>query len=566
MAKVTFVYPAFESLGIGYLSACLKSAGHKTFLVYDPVIFNDTTIDIPSLSKLFSYRDKVVKSIVNSRPDLVAFSCVTEDYGWACAIARKIKEISHVPIIFGGIHPTSVPEAVINEPFVDYLCVGEGEGALLDLANALDAKSDTTNINNLWVKLDKGIKINPSRPLIQDLDILPFSDKDIFRDVAPNLRYGYIISASRGCLYSCSYCCHDILMGIYKEQHYFRSRSVENIIKELILAKDKYKIKTVAFCDSLINFNREWLIHFLKEYIKQIKLPFDCYVHPKGIDEDSVMLMKAAGCHHVRLGVQTTNEKTRKDIFTRYHSNEDVASAIKLFRQYSIFIECDNIFGLPNQSVNDIFEMAQFYNENLPSKIQVLGLRYYPKTKILDILRKLNCFDTSSLNSLALPSRKTRPMPSGGDACLKDFSKVKLFFSLLVFLPKKIRALAIQKRIFNYLPIGNTYVLNLLYEFFVRPKISVFITRTYRRYLIFIPKRFINLALFFSRVPNLYFYVIIISCFSVKPAYGYTDAGISGIIFQIGYIIFYIIIASFYSCLKPFKNFLMLIIKKLRKK
>ena len=131
--KVTFLYMGAENLGIESLSAMLEKHGHQTALVFDPALFDDKYyLQIPFLAKLFKYKN-IVEDVLATNPDIVLFSVFSDCNQWALDIARKMKQAKNIPIIFGGIHPTSVPEKTVQEDCVDYVVVGESEDSLLEL-------------------------------------------------------------------------------------------------------------------------------------------------------------------------------------------------------------------------------------------------------------------------------------------------------------------------------------------------------------------------------------------------------------------------------------------------
>ncbi len=138
--KVLFIYPIGESLGIEYLSAVLKRRGHEAELIYDPRLFYEIGYHNKFLSRMTSSHNRLVKKAVNSDADLICFSVTSDIYNWACLFAKEIKEIISTPIIFGGIHPTSDPESVINMPFINMICMGEGEGAIVELVSGMKKK------------------------------------------------------------------------------------------------------------------------------------------------------------------------------------------------------------------------------------------------------------------------------------------------------------------------------------------------------------------------------------------------------------------------------------------
>jgi len=117
--KIAFVNDCVERLGVEYLSAVLKNAGHDTNLFVDPQLFNDVYIHSNTLGKLFDFKEFLLLQIINYNPDLICFSVDTESYQWACNIAKLVKNNIDVPILFGGIHPSSIPERVISNDFID---------------------------------------------------------------------------------------------------------------------------------------------------------------------------------------------------------------------------------------------------------------------------------------------------------------------------------------------------------------------------------------------------------------------------------------------------------------
>ena len=115
--KVLLVHQGRENLGIEYLSAVLKAAGHEVSLAYEYNLFglNDNVFYNPFGERFFSQDRQVLKKIDDFQPDLLAFSVYTSTYAWACKIARTVKERIDTPVVFGGIHATLVPEEVIKQ-------------------------------------------------------------------------------------------------------------------------------------------------------------------------------------------------------------------------------------------------------------------------------------------------------------------------------------------------------------------------------------------------------------------------------------------------------------------
>ena len=132
--RVTFIHTESESFAIELLSSILKKNGHYVSLIFDNRLFDSAEIKNSTLKNFFGQTDILLKQVADSNPDFICFSAFTYNYQWALGVARQIKKVvGNIPIVFGGIHPTLMPELVIKNKCVDIVCIGEGEGALLDL-------------------------------------------------------------------------------------------------------------------------------------------------------------------------------------------------------------------------------------------------------------------------------------------------------------------------------------------------------------------------------------------------------------------------------------------------
>ncbi|MCL4235919.1 MAG: cobalamin-dependent protein, partial [Deltaproteobacteria bacterium] len=216
--RVAFFHRGYENIGVQMLSAVLRRAGHETRLFFDPLLFDDMLLSVKPLARVFDHTPFLLGRLVEWNPGLVCFSVVTFDYAWARRTARAVRErLPNAKIVFGGIHVTSVPDEVLASGEADFIVVGEGEGALVDLALALETGDDPSAIDNIGVR---GGTVRAPRPLIQDLDALPFADKALYYDEHPLFRIGYTIVSGRGCPIDCAYCHNNIQSKIYGRKGY----------------------------------------------------------------------------------------------------------------------------------------------------------------------------------------------------------------------------------------------------------------------------------------------------------------------------------------------------------
>lgn len=397
--KVTFIFPnifegmdksSFYHMGIGYLSAFLKKNGHRTSLIN---IYKKTD------------REEFIAKLKEENPDIIGFSSVTPQIHNVITMAKWIKESGIKSfVICGGIHATLDPQSVINIDGVDAACCGEGEYPLLELCEAIQSGKDYSSLENLWVKKGGLIKSNQTRPLIEDLDTLPFPDREIFdrNDFSKERQTQLQLVASRGCPYNCAYCSNHAIKSVYSNKNkYVRFRSVDNIIKEESELKAKYpQIRHYAFEDDILYLNKEWYREFSEKHRKYIGLPFHSNIHPGLINEDSLYYLKIAGCTKIQIGLESGNAYIRKNILNRFMSNTEFVKSVTLARKMGFKIFTFNLIGIPDEKPSDILDTIKLNAMVEQDSTQVSILYPFPKTAIYDYAQSRNYISKKLVDSI----------------------------------------------------------------------------------------------------------------------------------------------------------------------
>lgn len=455
--RIGFVTSHYENLGIEYLCSYIKKHGFNDLKLYfEPALFHNFFLDKNYLyENFFNFKKEILEKIKKDSPDIVAFSVISDNYAWSLEMAKKIKEIKKdTVIVFGGIHPSSVPEYVIKDGYCDFAIIGEGEEAFLELLTHLKENKDPHQIKNLAFRDLKGeIRINKPRELISNLDTLPFPDKEIFyKECKIAIQNSYTIIGSRGCMFNCSYCWNSSIKKIYPH-NFFRRRSIPNIIEELEYAKNKYGIKRVTFYDEVFSADKKWLFDFASEYKKKINLPYFCCVHPYHIDEDTVKALEDSGCGAVNIGIQTTSSKLWK-ILNRNQNIDKIKNALSVLRKSKIYVYSNYMIGLPNQSVSDLekdFIFSANYKSDMPA---IYWLRYYPNTEILKTALKLNILNKDQIKEIN-ESKKYLPYAITGNTFNKNYSKIANLILLSGYIPKSFADIAVKYKIYKLMPSKN---------------------------------------------------------------------------------------------------------------
>ena len=471
--KIVFVALSVESLAIEYLSSYLKKQGYEVEVVFDPQLFDSEVFHFKKISKIFDIKKELVQQIIEKKPDLIGFSVFTINYQRCLSIAKELKKQNkNIPIIFGGIHPTSVPEVVIKEKNVDLVCVGEGEDALSELLKSINNKKINTDIKNIWFK-DKNGKIikNSVRPLINDLNKLPFLDKDLFNNIYPKFMNDYYTISSRGCPFRCTYCANNVLQKVYQGLgKSIRQRSPENLIEELIVAKKRYSVKHITFADDVFVQDLVWLKKFTKLYKRKINLPYTMLTHPSFISQEVANLLAKSGCFLLAFGIQSASEKTRTQILNRHETNNQILKAAKHCHQANLKFSIDHIFNIPSETIKEQEEALKFYNEIRPSVINSYWLQYFPKTEIIQSAIKYKKIKKEDVVKIENGYASSSFVVGFGAKDIYnqnlDFANFQFFFMLLPILPKSIMNFIITKKYYltSFKP---PIFLNILIKFFI---------------------------------------------------------------------------------------------------
>jgi anaerobic magnesium-protoporphyrin IX monomethyl ester cyclase len=446
--RVVFVALGQEQLGISILSSVLRRAGHETALVFNPALFHDRYyFDVPVLRDVFDRTARVIDEAAALRPDLLAFSVLTPTYQWCLDVARRVKARVGCPVIFGGVHPSAVPEVCLENDAVDFVCVGEGEHAVVELCEQLDRgrRRPAHPIANIWWKDGRGETVRgPNAAFVQDLDALPFWDKELWEDALDVGAY-YLTMSSRGCPYRCTFCFNNFFARLPGKGggKYVRQRSVEHQMEELRRMHARYRLRYVEFTDDIFTVDKEWVRELTTAYKREISVPFQCLVHPRFIDRDVARWLKDAGCQHVQMGVQSVDEEYKRKTLLRMEKDDHLRRALVALRDAGLPAKLDHILGLPGEPRSAQEAARKLYVEFQPRRVQTFWLTYVPgidltKQALADgVLTQRDVDDIERGKSRVFRHPHLDARSDGADA---DFyQRYDMLFRVLPFLPHALR-------------------------------------------------------------------------------------------------------------------------------
>jgi len=393
-ASIVFFNMLWEmgTLGLLNIVTYLEKNGYPVKHVYLTKSVQETPEET---SEILSFIERV-------QPNLVGFSLMSFNFDRTKSLSIEIKKkYPEIKVLWGGIHPTFDPEEAIQ--FADFVCIGEGEEASLELVQALDIGAPTDRIPNIWSQQDGNICRNEVRPLIQNLDdhpfpvfkwentycldegrIVPLSHK-LYRKYVMYSGTMYDIMVSRGCPYSCSYCCNSLFRSLYeKKGKYFRHRSVDNVIKELLYVKKEFPYVNMINIqdDGFSGLSEDYIRVFSEQYRKTIGLPLRIRIIPTSLTETKVRWLSQANTLVAVLGIQSNN-RINKDIFNRRVTSEQLISATRLLKKYGIVGQYDLIVRNPYEEEEDMIEGCCTLSR-LPKPYQLVTypLALFPNTPL----------------------------------------------------------------------------------------------------------------------------------------------------------------------------------------
>lgn len=324
-----------------------------------------------------------VGEVISERaPDVVGISIVTGKYGSALNVAKVVRKFNpNIPIVAGGVHPTIMPEDVLMNEEIDIVVRGEGEYTLLDLM--LNLQSQRTIENVLGISYKRGEKIihNPSRPLIQDLDTLPFPAKHrlLEKETYPSHAFGRIFT-SRGCPYKCIYCASH---KIWTRK--VRFRSSENVLDEIKYTKKTFGTSHFYFDDDTFTLNKPRIMRICDLLIAdKIRISWGCEARSDSIDRELARKMKKAGCEFCNIGVESGDEatliKAKKGI-----TIQQIRNCRDILKDSGIAYNAYFMVGFPWETELEIKKTISLMKELQPSRAFYSIVTPYPGTELYEI-------------------------------------------------------------------------------------------------------------------------------------------------------------------------------------
>lgn len=358
----------YPPLGLMYLSGYAEQHSGHDIAILD--------CELDSLS----YAD-INKEIKKQNPDIVGLTTTTFNLIDALKVVDIVKHNNpNTKVVMGGPHVNIFPEETLDLKGVDYIVLGEGEVTFTELTNAIDKKKNISKIQGIAYKQRGKIIRTKSRPLISDLDQLPFPA----RQLTKYKRYYSLLAkrepittmiTSRGCPYKCIFCDRPHLGKI------FRIRSAVNVVDEMEFCVNM-GIKEFLIYDDTFTINRKRVIDVCNEIMRRgLKIGWDIRARVDTVDKESLYKLKKAGCERIHYGVEASNQhildNLRKDITLK-----QVGDAFRVTKKIGIETLAYFMIGSPGETRKTIIQTIKFAKKLKPDYVHYSVTSPFPGTDL----------------------------------------------------------------------------------------------------------------------------------------------------------------------------------------
>jgi len=398
--KVLFLYANVHEfsgipLGLSYMIPILREQHHQvelfetTFMRFDYGKYNISgTIGDEGDYIIKSFQDKVDKF----EPDVIAVSTDSMCFPFSIKMLEAVN-LSQRIVIYGGIHATIAPDDVFSHKEVDYICRGFGEETLPQLLS--NTRNSLAEIPNLvWRDKDKSLVYSPFK--LPDLSKLPMPDWGLFderhfvRQFKDRFYRWGNFQLTRGCPFSCRYCCNNTLN---KMGNKVKHLPVEHVLDTMEYYADKYNLDIIRIFDETFGMGKaDEIEEFAEGYTKRINLPSVLETNPLVINEKFIEILKKINCIAVSLGVECGDEEKRRTICGRNISDECIIRAFQMLKDNNIRTSSYNVLDWVDDTREDIFKLIEINRKCSSEYINTFFFTPLPGTELWDDCKRDGLF------------------------------------------------------------------------------------------------------------------------------------------------------------------------------
>ena len=385
-SKYKFIGVVAPSLGIAYMAAVLEENS-----------FDVSVIDASAMDMTW---ETLEEEIEENSPEIVAITALTPTIEQALKTAQLVKKVCpDTLVVMGGYHPTFNHQELLENDFVDIVTIGEGEYTMLELAKTIRDDGDLAEV--------KGIAfddlVTPPRPLITDLDSLPFPalhllPMDHYRLLNMKTNVATMIT-SRGCPMQCSFCASAALHGPK-----MRLRSPEKIVDEMEYLIKEYGVETIAFMDDTFTLYSKRVKQICAEIKKRnLDVFWGCTARVDTLSEEVLKEMREAGCITIFMGVESADQQVLDQV-DKKTTVDKIKHAFEVSRKEKIRTIASVVLGMPGDTKESMGRTIKFVQELKPSYAIFSLATPYPGTRFYQQMKEKNLIKVKDWSKYTLIS------------------------------------------------------------------------------------------------------------------------------------------------------------------
>lgn len=343
-------------VGLGYIMTAVERAGIK---------FDFVDIDLNRIT------EKELKSILDKEKyDIVAFGCIVTGYKYVkniCNIIKKVRD--DTVIIVGNTVASSIPEILLKNTKADIAVLGEGDITIMELLNAVEKSKELSSVKGICYRENGKIVRTENRPVIGNINEIPFINYDLFDIEKYLLLSKYAIpkpypinfdeirmmpvNVARGCPFNCTFCYH-----VFRGEKY-RLRSPKKVVEEIIYLKEKYNINIISFWDELTFYSKKQCEEFVDCLIDaDLDIFYTACCRPNLFNENDfelVMKLRKSGCYGLEFSLESANKEILKEM-KKGTTVEDFKIQVKVLQKAGIICWTSLVIGYPQETEETIKE------------------------------------------------------------------------------------------------------------------------------------------------------------------------------------------------------------------